>query len=66
MTEIYSYSFNIQGVTKYLPPSLYDFLPVCKRVAFFSGVLPERRPGVKGGGEEEENIAKQSYHVLKP
>ena len=40
-------------------------LIVCIRVVIFSGVCLERRLGGKGG-KKEENIAKQSDHVLKP
>ena len=53
----------LQRDTQYLPSSLY--ILVCKRVALFSGVSLERSPGEIGGGEEED-IAKQSDHVLKP
>ena len=53
----------LQRDTQYLPSSLY--ILACKRVALFSGVSLERSPGEIGGGEEED-IAKQSDHVLKP
>ena len=50
MPERYRVALNIR-----LPPYT-PFLLVCKRVAIFSGVRLERRPGGRGG-EEEENIA---------
>ena len=55
----------IQCDTKYLPPSLYGFLTrLQKGHNFFWSPSREKTGG--RGGEEEENIAKQSDHVLKP
>ena len=58
-------SKGVQRVLYYLPASLYGLVIVCIRVVIFSGVCLERRPGGKEG-KKEENIAKQSDHVLKP
>ena len=45
--------------------SLYGFSSVCKMVPIFlESVEREDRGG--RGGEEEENMAMQSYQVLKP
>ena len=58
---------NVQGDTQFLPHSLYCFLTCLQKGHnFFSEVCLEREDRVGGrGGDEEENIAKQTDHVLK-
>ena len=56
---------DIQRVTKCPPLPYTVFSLVCKRVTIFSW-SPSREKTGEMGEEEEEKIAKQSYHVLKP
>ena len=46
-------------------PRYTAFSLVCKRVTIFLESFEREDRGGKGG-EEEKNIAKQSYHVLNP
>ena len=53
---------QLQRGTIFLPPSLYGFLTRLHKGRNF----PSKEKNGGKRGEEEENIAKQSDHVLKP
>ena len=57
---------HVQGDSQYLPPWLYGFLPRLHEGCIFLWSPSREKTRGEIGEEEEENIAKQSDHVLKP